>query len=111
MSASPRLQPRPSHPPVLIPGWVADFSSFRRWSLSDDFPDGGAIYYLRDHLWVDLSMERAIHNRIKGEFHRVLATWVKAHRLGVYFADGMRLVHLDVQLSAEPDGMVVASAA
>lgn len=111
MRASAPSPSRPSLPGVLIPGWVSDFASFRRWSLSDDFPDAGALAYLGDRLWVDLSMERAIHNQIKGECHRVLAGLVKGAKRGVYFADGMRLVHPEVGLSSEPDGMFVSAEA
>ena len=93
---------------VCIPEWVKDLESFRRWSKSDEFPEQGRISYLRGNIWVDMSMERVAHNQVKTEVTRVLGNMAKELRLGRFFADGMRLVHVGVELSCEPDAMFVS---
>jgi len=35
---------------VLIPDWVEDLDSFRRWRLSENAPDKGAIAFLDSYL-------------------------------------------------------------
>jgi hypothetical protein len=39
---------------VSIPAWVVDLATFRRWTLSDDYPEAGTFAYLAGQLWVDL---------------------------------------------------------
>ncbi len=94
---------------VCIPGWVVDFESFRRWTLSDSFPENGRISHLNGNLWVDLSMENLAHNRVKGIIAAVLTMLVEAARSGLLLPDGMRLVNADVALSTEPDAMFISN--
>lgn len=94
--------------PVRIPAWVRDHRSFRRWACSDQFPEKGQVSYLAGEFWVDLSLERLVHNQIKSEFNRVLASLVKTYRLGLYLADRMLLTNLKARLSTEPDGMFLS---
>lgn len=46
---------------VHIPPWVTDFDSFRRWALSDDFPERGRFSWLGDKLWVEVHSELLDH--------------------------------------------------
>lgn len=93
---------------VRIPGWVKDLDSFRRWSRSADFPEHGQFSHLAGELWVDLSMERAVHNDIKGIIAEVVGTLVRQNRLGRCYHDRMRLVHVGAEISTEPDGMFLS---
>lgn len=93
---------------IRIPEWVKDFDSFRRWSVSNDFPERGHIVYLGNTIWVDLDMERTEHNQAKTKVSYALVALLLALRLGRYFSDGMRVVHPEVQLSQEPDGVFVS---
>src|SRR5436305_12270315 len=93
---------------VRIPVWVKDLDSFRRWSRSDEFPEHGRLSHLAGELWVDLSMERAAHNRIKGVLSEEVGRLVRDQELGRSFHDGMRLVHVGAEISTEPDGMFVS---
>jgi Uma2 family endonuclease len=94
---------------VRIPVNITDVEAFRRWARSDDFPEHGRFAFLRDEVWVDLSMEQAFsHNQVKAEFADVLRGLIKSGNLGYYFVDRMRLSNLEVELSTEPDGMFIS---
>lgn len=96
---------------IRVPVWVQDLESFRRWCLSEEFPDEGNISFLNGQLWVDPSMERDIHTQIKLAIAAILFTLVRSKQLGRLYPDGMRLVHPEANLSTEPDGMFVSRAA
>lgn len=95
---------------IRVPIWVQDLDSFRRWCLSEDFPEEGNISFLGGELWVDPSMERVIHGHIKFAIFAVLFPLIQLKRLGHGYADRMRLVHPEAGLSTEPDGMFVSRA-
>src|SRR5262245_41780821 len=94
---------------VSIPSGIADVEAFRRWALSDDFPERGRFSFLGDEVWVDLSVEQAFsHNLPKTRIGSVLDARVAAGQLGYYFSDRMLLSHPELGLSTEPDGTFVA---
>src|SRR4051794_24876815 len=93
---------------VRLPEWVVGLQSFRRWADSDEFPEEGRIDYLKGEVWIDMSKEQVFsHNQCKTEFTAVLASLVKAEKLGRYFTDGLRLSNVGADLSAVPDGMFI----
>ncbi len=92
---------------VRVPDWVKNLESFRRWYLSDDFPDSGVISYIQKEVWLDLKMEEFAHNRVKGEIASVLTFLTKRTSLGIYFHDRFRLINWKANVSTEPDGMFV----
>ena len=87
---------------------IPNLESFRNWARSDEFPDHGWYSHLKGELWVDDSMERAIHNWIKVQITIVLGMLVKQARVGRFFGDGMLLTNLAAELSTEPDAMFVS---
>src|SRR6516165_10766488 len=94
---------------VSIPATITDVEAFRRWARSDDFPERGRFSFLRDKVWVDLSMEQIFtHNQVKAEFAEVLRPLAKAGAFGYYLVDRALLSNLEVELSTEPDGMFVS---
>jgi Uma2 family endonuclease len=93
---------------VLVPTWIVDHASYRRWATSDDFPNTGWISYLDGLIWVDLNMERVIHNQIKTQIGAVLALLIESLALGYYFGDRMLITNRGARLSTEPDGMFVS---
>src|SRR5437764_4915079 len=90
---------------IRVPSWVQDLDSFRRWTLSEEFPEEGEIAFLNDTIWVDPAMERDLHNQIKTQCLITIGGVVNASRLGRLYADRMRLVHPEAGLSAEPDAL------
>jgi Uma2 family endonuclease len=93
---------------VSIPPGITDVEAFRRWALSDDFPQRGRFSFLGDEVWVDLSMEQLFtHNRVKTRIGGILDGLI-AEQLGFYFSDRALLSHPEVGLSTEPDGLFVS---
>jgi Uma2 family endonuclease len=93
---------------IHVPSWVQDLESFRRWTVSDEYPDQGEISFLDGTLWVDPSLERDVHNQIKTAITATLGGLVKCGRLGRFYGDSMRLVHPQTGLSTEPDALFAA---
>jgi len=91
---------------ILIPGWVVDHDSYRRWAKSDDFPQSGRFSFIDGMIWVDLTMEEFFtHNQVKGEFSAVLGSLVKSIDLGYFGYDGNLWTHPEAGISTEPDGL------
>jgi Uma2 family endonuclease len=99
------------HEAVQIPDWVRDLNSFRRWAKSDDFPEQGWYAHLGGKLWVDPSMERLAHNKLKSKVNAVLTPLAEGLDAGQFFGDRMLLTNVEADLSTEPDGMFVSHSA
>jgi Uma2 family endonuclease len=98
---------------VAIPVKAAtDLAAFRRWAMSDDFPERGRYTFMMGSLWVDLSMEQLFtHNRVTTRVTTVLFQLAESEKLGYFFSDGARVSHPPAGLSVEPDGVFVSYAA
>lgn len=91
---------------IVIPDWVDDLDSFRRWRLSKDAPDKGEIAFLDSYLWVDLTMEEFLtHNQVKAAYDFSIMSVVNPASLGRYVPDRMLLTNTEANLNAEPDGL------
>jgi Uma2 family endonuclease len=98
-----------SNDQVDLPLQVADYDSFQDWLHSDVFPDKGKICFIRNSVWVDLSMEEFFtHGLVITEIGRVLATLLKETKFGNWGKEGTRYSHPESKLSTEPDGMVIS---
>jgi hypothetical protein len=94
---------------VIIPDWVMDLESFRRWAAADDFPETGRIWFLNDEVWVDRSQEQVFtHVGVKTEYTAVLAPLAKNDKLGMYLTDGVKLSNVQAGISGNPDGVFVS---
>jgi len=93
---------------VRIPPWVLDHKSFRRWAVSDAFPDRGHYAFLNGEVWVDTSMERFAHNQLKTRLTAALTQLTAAADSGYFLNDRMMLTNDQAGLSTEPDGMFVS---
>jgi Uma2 family endonuclease len=94
---------------LSIQSWVTSLTSFRRWCDSDQFPDEGRIWFFRDGVWADMSMEQIFsHNQVKMEMTRVLGGLVKKTKSGRFFTDGLRITNLPAEISGQPDGTYVS---
>lgn len=94
---------------VAIPADVTDVESFRRWALSPRFPDRGRFSFLAGEVWFDMSPEELLtHNRVKGEFARILGNLLASTPTGYFFHDRALLTCPLVGLSTEADGTFVS---
>jgi Uma2 family endonuclease len=96
----------PAH--FRMPAWVSDLASFRRWAASEDFPEKGKISYLRGDIWVDMTLETVLHNKVKFAVAYALQSLIVGEQSGHLLIDGMRLTHPEADLSTEPDGMFLS---
>ena len=91
---------------VVIPEWVENLESFRRWRHSEGAPDHGEIAFLDSYLWVDLSMEEFLtHNQVKAAYDYAIMNVVNPASLGRYVPDRMLLTNTEANLNTEPDGL------
>ncbi len=99
------------HEAVQIPDWVSDLCSFRRWAKSEDFPQQGRYAHLGGKLWVDPSMERLAHHKLKSKVNAVLTPLAEQSDTGQFLGDRMLLTNVEAELSTEPDGMFISHVA
>jgi Uma2 family endonuclease len=89
---------------VEIPLDLRSLAEFRRWALSDCFPEQGRIDYLAGRIEVDMSPEDFFcHGTLKVELVRVLSQRVKDAGSGHLVSDRTRVSSPEADLSAEPD--------
>lgn len=93
---------------VRVPEWVTDLASFRCWARSEDFPVHGWYSHLNGELWVDPSMERLAHNKVKTKIGAVLTLLAEKSKAGQFLGDRMLLTNLEAGLSTEPDGLFIS---
>ena len=92
-----------------IPMNLQSLTEFRRWALSDGFPDYGRIDYVTGRIEVDMSPEDFFcHGTLKSEIHGVLHQKVKQGKLGYLVTDSTRVSCPIAELSAEPDIVFVS---
>ncbi len=96
---------------IVIPVWVKDLASFRRWTNSDDFPEHGRICYLAGEVDIDLSRQDLFtHVAVKGCLASVLGRQVKTARMGLLLGDGARLSNIRADISVIPDALFASEA-
>lgn len=95
---------------VEIPLDLRSLADFRRWALSDEFPQRGRIDFLAGRIEVDMSPEDFFcHGTLKVELIRVLSQLVKQAHSGHLVTDRTRVSCPDAELSAEPDIVFVST--
>ena len=89
---------------VEIPGDIRTLADFRRWALSDEFPEQGRIDYLGRRIEVDMSPESIFsHGKLKGMIYARLLAVVESADLGHLLIDSTRVSAPEADLSVEPD--------
>jgi Uma2 family endonuclease len=97
---------------VEIPLNIQSLADFRRWALSEDFPETGRIDFIAGRIEVDMSPEDLFcHGTLKSEIARGLAERAKELRLGHLFIDSTRVSSPEANLSVEPDIVFISHAA
>lgn len=89
---------------IEIPLNLHSLEQFRRWAVSDDFPERGRIDFLAGRIEVDMSPEDFFcHGTLKTELIIVLGRRVKDAGIGHLVTDSTRVSCPDAELSVEPD--------
>ena len=97
---------------IVIPLWVKDLASFRRWANSADFPEHGRICYLAGEVDIDLSREELFtHVAVKGVIAAALGSRVKTGQMGLLLGDGARLSNGEADFSVIPDALFASAGA
>lgn len=95
---------------VIVPAWVVDLDSFRRWLDTDDLPDTARAWFLKGEVWVDMSKEQLYtHVDVKTEIASVLRSVSKVGKLGRVLGDGVLLTNRPADLSGNPDAVFISN--
>jgi Uma2 family endonuclease len=95
---------------VIVPDWVLDLDSFRRWLDSDDIPENARIYYLQGEVWIDMSREQFFtHGVVKTKYGVVVGGLVELHKSGFFVIEGVVLTNDRANFASKPDGLFVAN--
>lgn len=87
-----------------IPLDLRSLADFRRWALSETFPERSRIDYLAGRIEVDMSPEDFFcHGTLKTEMVRVLSQRIKRQGLGYLVVDQTRVSSVEADFSVEPD--------
>ena len=93
---------------IEIPARITSLARFRRWALSESFPERGRIDWVAGRLEVDMSPEDLFtHGTPKAAIVAALVTLLQPKRRGLVFTDRTRVSCPDADLSAEPDVLVI----
>ena len=89
---------------IEVPLTVRSLAEFRRWALSDEFPETGRIDFIDGRIEVEMSPEDLFcHGTLKGEIAAALRQRIKRDKLGHLFIDKARITSPRANLSVEPD--------
>ena len=89
---------------IEIPLGIQSLADFRRWAISDQFPETGRIDFVAGRIEVDMSPEDFFcHGTLKTELIIVLGRRVKEAGIGHLVTDSTRVSCPDAGLSVEPD--------
>lgn len=87
---------------------ITCLEDFRRWALSDDFPETGRIDYVMGKVEVNMSPEDLFtHGTLKSEVAGEVKERVRSINLGYSFVGETRISSVPGDVSAEPDVVVV----
>ncbi|HEX5270490.1 MAG TPA: Uma2 family endonuclease [Gemmataceae bacterium] len=96
--------------PILVPDWVRDLESFRRWSDTDHFPQERPVWWLKGKVWIDMSREQIFtHNLPKTRITIVVGYLVQTLNLGLFLSDGLLLSNFAAGISGNPDATFVSN--
>jgi Uma2 family endonuclease len=94
---------------IEVPMDVRTLDDFRRWALSDEFPESGRIDYIHGAIEIDTSPENAFtHGTPKTAIVARIWTVVFEQDIGHLFTDSTRCSSVEADLSAEPDIVFVS---
>ncbi len=108
-NGEPRIEAVTLRSDVVIPPGIETLADFRRWALSDDFPETGRIDYINGRIEVDMSPEDLFtHGTLKSQLLSKLQFRADELQSGFVVCDRTRVSEVSAGLSAEPDIVFIA---
>jgi Uma2 family endonuclease len=96
---------------IIVPDWVVDLESFRRWMDDEDVPEKARISYLENRVSIDMSKEQVFsHVLVKTKIVIRVGGLVETEQLGLFLSDGVRLSNIEANISVKPDGTFISQA-
>lgn len=88
---------------------IDSLADFRRWALSDEFPQTGRIDYFSGLIEVNMSPEDYyLHGKLKSEIVRVIGNrLLEGEEFGDVLTDSTRVTSVEGNLSVEPDVVII----
>jgi Uma2 family endonuclease len=94
---------------IEVPLALGSLDDFRRWAISDAFPETGRIDFIGGRIEVDMSPEDIYcHGTLKSELAGLLQRRVKREKLGLFLIDATRISSPKAELSCEPDILYIS---
>lgn len=94
---------------IEVPLGIRSLADFRRWAVSDKFPETGRVDFITGRIEVDMSPEDLYcHGVLKVELIRALSQRIKTEQLGDLFTDRTRVSSPQADLSVEPDVVFIS---
>jgi Uma2 family endonuclease len=101
-----RFIPRDESAEICVPPFAYTLEGFRRWAVSEDFPDRGRFTFAAGELIIDMSPEYLeSHNFPKTEITYAVYGIVRNRRLGRVYSDGCLFSNEAAGISTEPDAL------
>jgi Uma2 family endonuclease len=94
---------------IEVPLTVRSLVDFRRWAVSEKFPEKGRVDFISGRIEVDMSPEDIYcHGTLKSELAGLLQQRVKREKLGLLLIDSTRISSPAANLSCEPDILFIS---
>ena len=105
-----RMRPAVSDPTCLyIPRSAFTLTGFRKWVLSDEFPEKQRATFISGDIYLEVNMEELqTHGAVKAEVSRVLMNLNRESKQGMFYLDGVLVTNEDADVSNSPDGTFVS---
>ncbi len=96
-------------PAVSIPQSALTFRGFCQWACSDAFPEKTKICLIGKEIIVDMNPEKAdSHVSVKQAIYRTMSQLIEEQDMGLFFPDGLLIVHEAAELSNMPDASLIS---
>lgn len=91
-----------------IPANIHTHEGFRKWALSDEFPEKLRVFFWRGEVWLDMSKEEIrTHAAVKTEYARVLTNLNEEMDVGNFYINGVLITNKEAKVSNNPDMVAV----
>ena len=93
---------------LQIPPGVHTLAGFRRWLLSDEFPEKLKAHFIQGNIYLDMSQEAIqTHVLVKKAVYQTLPNLIDDADLGEFYTDGILLTNKRARIANKPDGLAV----